>query len=198
MKVKGGFPLSFTDVLFITLTGLAGILALALLLINPPERKQAVQEPAVALIVVNWDDLSDDDVDIWVLDPGNGILSFRNKLVNMMALDRDDRGKSTDTFNNETVYINREVVSFRKLIPGSYYVNLHMYNKIDKDPINATVELVKLNPYSILYRETIVLTRVGQEEPIMQFIVTTDYAIEMGVVKRLFVNSNIFAAPPVG
>ena len=72
------------------------------------------------MVVVNWDRDSKLDVDIWVKDPLNNILSFTNKNVPGMHLERDDLGFQNDILNGKVINPgNQEVVHFTKLLQGT-------------------------------------------------------------------------------
>ena len=85
MYSRGGY-LAFVDFLFILLLAFISMFILALLLINPIPKKSDVVRKAEYIITLEWDDKSLDDVDIWVQDPVNNILSFRNKVAGLMHL----------------------------------------------------------------------------------------------------------------
>ena len=149
---------AFTDLLFNIVVGLAFLFLLAFILMNPIAKEKDVEEKSDFIIVLTWDDESGDDIDLWVRDPLGHILSFRNRGVGMMHLDRDDLGLSNDKVKGPDgkvvyVYRNKEVVSLRGYSKGEYLVNVHVYNKkLWKDGkmhrSNIKVELIKLNPYA--------------------------------------------------
>ena len=109
---------AFTDLLFNIVVGLAFLFLLAFILMNPIAKEKDVEEKSDFIIILTWDDESGDDIDLWVRDPLGHILSFRNRGVGMMHLDRDDLGLSNDKVQGADgkivyVYRNKEVVSLR-------------------------------------------------------------------------------------
>ena len=164
---------AFTDLLFNIVVGLAFLFLLAFILMNPIAKEKDVEEKSDFIIVLTWDDESGDDIDLWVRDPLGHILSFRNRGVGMMHLDRDDLGLSNDKVKGPDgkvvyVYRNKEVVSLRGYSKGEYLVNVHVYNKkLWKDGkmhrSNIKVELIKLNPYDEVTQAEFVGIGRGQE-----------------------------------
>ena len=164
---------AFTDLLFNIVVGLAFLFLLAFILMNPIAKEKDVEEKSDFIIVLTWDDESGDDIDLWVRDPLGHILSFRNRGVGMMHLDRDDLGLSNDKVKGPDgkvvyVYRNKEVVSLRGYSKGEYLVNVHVYNKkLWKDGkmhrSNIKVELIKLNPYAEVTQVEFVGIGRGQE-----------------------------------
>ena len=93
----------FIDLLFNMLVGFVFLFFIAYILINPIADEGKVDPPDVAMVVVNWDRDSKLDVDIWVKDPLNNILSFTNKNVPGMHLERDDLGFQNDILNGKVI-----------------------------------------------------------------------------------------------
>ena len=170
--------LAFVDFLFILLLAFISMFILALILINPVTKKSEVERKAEFLITLEWDKESRDDVDIWVEDPLGKVVSFRNKTVDVMHLDKDDLGQLNDTIrfpdgSTQVIHLNREVVTLRGWVEGEYTINAHMYNKRDRThpsnansyghPTNVKVEMLRINPYKILFEERFTLTHRGEE-----------------------------------
>ena len=170
--------LAFVDFLFILLLAFISMFILALILINPVTKKSEVERKAEFLITLEWDKESRDDVDIWVEDPLGKVVSFRNKTVDVMHLDKDDLGQLNDTIrfpdgSTQVIHLNREVVTLRGWVAGEYTINAHMYNKRDRShpsdansyghPTNVKVEMLRINPYKILFEEKFTLTHRGEE-----------------------------------
>jgi hypothetical protein len=160
--------LAFVDFLFILLLAFISMLILALLLINPVTKKSEVERKAEYIIVLEWDNDSQDDVDLWVRNPLKKHVSFKNKVEGLMHLDKDDLGRINDTLvlpdgTRQVILLNREVVSLRGWHEGEYVINVHMFNKRTTIPTNITVQMIKINPYKILFEEKIVLLKRGEE-----------------------------------
>lgn len=141
---------SFIDLLFLCLFGVLFLFFLAFLLIVPPVDDQKKKPKAEFLITLTWDSQTDDDVDLWIKDPGNNIMFFRQKEIGLMHLDRDDLGHSKDVVivNGQKIvqYSNQEIATIRGFIPGEWIINIHMYRKSYKSAANVNVRVDKLNP----------------------------------------------------
>ena len=178
--------LAFVDFLFILLLAFISMFMLALILINPVTKKTEVERKAEFLITLEWDKKSQDDVDIWVQDPQGQVVSFRNKTVGVMHLDKDDLGQVNDTIHfadgtSQVIYLNREVVTLRGWIQGEYIINVHMYNKRDRDisadfgeSTRVEVEMLRLNPYEILFAESFIMVSRGEEVTVRRIILNKD------------------------
>jgi len=175
---------AFTDLLFNIVVGLAFLFLLAFILMNPIAKEKDIEEKSDFIIVMTWDDESGDDIDLWVRDPAGRIVSFRNRGIGFMHLDRDDLGLSNDKVQGPDgrivyVYRNKEVVSLRGYSQGTYLVNAHVYNKkLWKDGkmrrSNIKIELIKLNPYSEVAQAEFVGVGRGQEFTAFHFTLNAD------------------------
>ena len=175
---------AFTDLLFNIVVGLAFLFLLAFILMNPIAKEKDIEEKSDFIIVMTWDDESGDDIDLWVRDPGGRIVSFRNRGIGFMHLDRDDLGLSNDKVQGPDgkivyVYRNKEVVSLRGYSEGTYLVNAHVYNKKPwKDGkqhrSNIKIELIKLNPYSEVAQAEFVAIGRGQEFTAFHFTLNAE------------------------
>lgn len=167
--------LSFVDLLFNVLMGFVFLFIVAFLMINPVAKQGDVVVPGEYMIIMSWTNTSQDDVDLWVKNPGNKTVSFTARDVEGMSLDRDDLGSVSDTIvvngKAEVIAINQEVVTIRGIEPGIYNITAHMYRKVSSDPTEITVEVVKLNPYRVVYKQTQIMTKDGQEKNFYQFTV---------------------------
>ena len=183
-KSKYGSNVAFTDLLFNIVVGLAFLFLLAFILMNPIAKEKDIEEKPDFIIVMTWDDESGDDIDLWVRDPQGNIVSFRNRGIGFMHLDRDDLGLSNDKIMGPDgkmiyVYRNKEVISLRGFIEGTYLVNAHVYNKKTwKDGAmhdsHIKVELIKLNPYSEVAQAEFIAVGRGQEFTAFHFTLDAD------------------------
>ena len=183
-KSKYGSNVAFTDLLFNIVVGLAFLFLLAFILMNPIAKEKDIEEKSDFIIVMTWDDESGDDIDLWVRDPAGRITSFRNRGIGFMHLDRDDLGLSNDQVQGPDgkiiyVYRNKEVISLRGFIEGTYLVNAHVYNKKTwKDGAmhdsHIKIELIKLNPYSEVVQAEFVGVARGQEFTAFHFTLDED------------------------
>src|SRR6056300_624089 len=85
--------LGFVDLLFNLLIGFVFLFLLAFILINPVAKKDTFEPKAEYLIVLTWNDRSRNDIDLWIKDDADNIVSFKGKDIALMNLDRDDLGQ---------------------------------------------------------------------------------------------------------
>lgn len=182
---------AFIDLLFNVLIGFVFLFIIAFILINPIAKKGDIVVPAEFLIVMTWPDKMADDLDLWVADNSGHLVGFNKRDSGTMYLDRDDLGLMNDitTINGDvvTVNINREVISIRTKAPNEYRVSVHLYKKaspydkklIDQEnvpvysTIPVTVEVIKINPYKVIYKHTQILKTHGQIANFPSFTVTS-------------------------
>lgn len=166
-------------------------------LINPISKSttEGIIPKSDFLISLEWNEKSTSDIDIWVKDPTGRVVSFLNKSDNGVFLDKDDIGTNSDIINLAdgtayTIEINREVINIRGFVPGVYTVNAHYYRGYDKD-LNLRYELVKMQPFALLFKGESVIHKMGEEVTLIRFEVDVE-----GIVRKIdrnfeaFVNDN--------
>ena len=144
--------LAFTDLLFNVLIGFAFMFIVAFILINPVEKDADIESKAEFMIIMEWDDKSAYDVDLWMEDPVGNIVGFPNMNAGLLHLDKDDLGQSNDRViladgTTKTIYLNREVMTIRGIVPGEYIVNNHLYSmkgQQSQGPIEVITKIIKL------------------------------------------------------
>ena len=170
--------LPFLDLLFNVLIGFVFLFIVSFLLINPIAKRADIEVKAEFLITVFWPDNLEDDVDIYVEDPIGNLVWFKSREPGLMHLDRDDLGKRNDEVVTAAGTIlfpeNREIVTLRGIVPGEYVVNVHCYFKVGPKPIPVTIQIDKINPYSVVLRETVDLTNKGEEITVTRFSVNSN------------------------
>lgn len=174
--------LAFTDLLFNILIGFAFMFIIAFLLINPVEKDAEVEAKAEFMIVMEWDDQSAYDIDLWMADPVGNIVGFPNMHAGLLHLDKDDLGQSNDTViladgSTKIIYLNREVMTIRGIVPGEYVVNNHLYSmkgQQKKGPMEVTTRVIKLNPYGEVHTGVVTLLHHGAEETVIRFTVNPE------------------------
>ncbi len=170
--------LPFVDLLFNVLIGFVFLFIVSFLLINPIAKRADIEVKAEFLITVMWPDDLEDDVDTYVEDPVGNLVWFRSREPGLMHLDRDDLGKRNDEVTTAAGTIlfpeNREIVTLRGVIPGEYIINIHMYFKVGQEPVPVTIQIDKINPYSVVLRETIELKNKGDEVTVARFSVKSN------------------------
>lgn len=167
--------LAFIDFLFILLLSFISWFMLAMLLVNPISKLSEIENKAEFLIILEWNSDSENDVDLWVQDPLGNILSFRNKSIGLMNIDKDDLGVKNDTIvlaegTKQIIRMNREVASIRGKVPGEYIINVNLYTKNDENPSYVKVQMIQVNPYKLVLEENVVLNDIGEEITINRII----------------------------
>ena len=177
MQRKYHTNLPFLDLLFNVLIGFVFLFIVSFLLINPIAKRADIEVKAEFLITVFWPDNLEDDVDIYVEDPAGNLVWFKSREPGLMHLDRDDLGKRNDEVVTAAGTIlfpeNREIVTLRGIVPGEYVVNVHCYFKVAADPVPVTIQIDKINPYSVVLRETVDLANKGEEITVTRFSVNS-------------------------
>jgi len=191
--------LFFTDLLFNLVVGLVCLFFLSLLLINPITEDKQIESKAEFIIMMDWPERSNSDIDLWVELPDGSVVGYQQKQAKMVTLERDDIGMATDTHLNrhgERVFnpINREIITVRGILEGEWTVNVHFYasRAIPADhvsgwkddppvvdgnriPVMVEVQVIKLNPtYKVYATKKILLTFQKEERTAARFIVDED------------------------
>jgi hypothetical protein len=206
---KGSTSTGFLDLLFNTLLLYVFLFIIAFVLIVPERKDSGIKTQAEFIVTLTWADASKDDVDIWVRDPLGNMIWYNNKENGLMHLDRDDLGSSNDVArlpNGQTVVYkhNQEIVTIRGFIPGEWIINVHMYNKNDKNSSTPViVQMIKLNPsYTEIFRKEIVMETYWEEVTMARFTMTEHGSIvEMSELYEKLIKSErtgvMQTTPPV-
>jgi len=161
----------FIDLLFNMLVGFVFMFFIAYILINPIADEGKVTPPDEAVIVINWPDNSKYDIDVWIKDPNGLIMSFTNKTIPGMHLEKDDLGFTGDSWKGSSLAIkNQEVVHITHLHEGVYNVSLHLYatHGVAEDQ-KVTVEFMTIKKFKKLGSKQVIMSKKGQEVPILSF-----------------------------
>jgi len=170
-------PRAFVDLLFLCLVGFAYLFIIAYLMIMPPVDEQQKKPKAEFLITSTWDSDTDDDVDLWIQNPGGDVMFFREKEIGLMHLDHDDIGRGRDivVVNGQRIVqnTNQEIATIRGIIPGEWIINIHMYSKRHSKPANINVRVDKLNPrFMTLTDRNYIMNARGEEITVLRFSMT--------------------------
>ena len=182
----------FYDMLFNMLIAFVFCFIIALLAMNPKATKTGdIPAKAEFIITLSWPDMDPNDIDLWVQGPSGESTWFRNREVDLMYLDRDDRGNSNNTImvNGRKVInpLRQEVVTIRSIVPGEYVVNAHYYETKDIDssdpragqPVEVSVSVVKVNPKAeVVYYGQATLEGRGKEATLARFTVTPEGGVD--------------------
>ena len=176
--------IAFVDLLFNILIGFVFLFIIAFILINPVAKKSDIEKKAEFLVVMTWPDKNIDDIDLWLRDPSGNLIGFRTPSKGFSHLERDDLGDKNDMIfvNGETLFIenNTETITIRGILQGDYDVSTHFYRRkieASKETIPVTVTVSKLNPYSIVYKQTINLDFEGDIKNFYTFTLDKDGAV---------------------
>ena len=165
------------DLLFNLLVGFVFLFFIAYVLINPIAKQGIITPPDKIIIEARWTKASIADIDLWMMDPSQHILSFQNKVIPGAHLEKDDLGATNDTVwvNGQKVTNpnNNEVIHIQTLQPGTYRVSVHMYNnRTEPGPHTVTVKIRSIDPYRVLVEKEVQLKKFGQEIGIVSFKVS--------------------------
>lgn len=174
MPDRRALSIGFLDSLFILLLAL-----LVLTIPKVPEGKPAPEQPAVFLLETTWNDTSCSDIDTWLRTPRGKKVWYANKQSGIHSLDRDDLGCRSDSVTRpdgttKTLHVNHEAITFRGWETGRYTVNLFVFYWNDDAPISATVRLVRLTPYQVVYENQVELSQKGQEVTLFSWDIDAD------------------------
>lgn len=184
---KYDFRTAFIDLLINVLTGIVFLFMITTLLIqNKTKEDPGVKKDAQYVINISWNSDINCDVDLWVQDPRNRVVSYQSKDVGVMNLERDDQGWTNDVVimqnNDQTIQQldNSETWVLRGKMAGKFTVNLHLYScTIEGRPLQlgevidipVKVELVRLNPdLKKKVEGTYTLHQVWEEITIFNFV----------------------------
>lgn len=179
------FRTAYIDLLLNLLTTILAMFIVAMMAVNVAKKDQpGIKKDAQLVMNVTWDDFTDCDVDIWAEDPAGNIVSFQNKSIGLMHIERDDLGFRGDMTEQLTGDVdpeqkNTETWVLRGKMAGPYTLNIHLYacriegvqlGVAEKTSIPVTVELIKLNPdYSVVKKEIVTFTEVWEEKNLFVF-----------------------------
>lgn len=162
----------FIDVLFCCLLMLVAIL----FLLKTEEEKTKMRPPNVLYeVILTWDVSSADDLDLYVQSASGHRVSFNRREGgegSLISLDHDALGSRNNTLpasGGTIVKFHEEKVSFRGVVEGENIVTVHVYSKVDENPVKATIKLIKIKPFKEVVVKEKVFSVVGQEKTAFRF-----------------------------
>ncbi len=173
----------FYDMLFNMLIAFVFCFIVALIAMNPKATKAGdVPSKAEFLISVSWPDRNPNDIDTWVEDPAGNLVWFKQPNAGLMHLDRDDRGEANDAIvidgRRIESPIRQEVVTLRGIVPGEFTVNVQYYQSRDRQPVDVTVSILKVNPRAeVVFHGERRLERQGEEATAARFTLRADGSV---------------------
>jgi hypothetical protein len=182
VRSRGEFPgIATVDVCINLVLVFAVLLRLSMVMANAEQQKNQQTTHGAFLVKINWPSESNDDVDLYVSDPLNQIVYFRQKQVGLMSLDRDDTGREQNmvTLPDGRVVqsqFNEEQVNIRGIVEGEYVVNVHLYRKSDDHPTKVEVALFKSGAGGDMeiHKQMVTLSAEREEETAFRFTLTRD------------------------
>ncbi len=170
----------FTDLLFNALLGFTFLFLIAIVFMNPQHQREGAKLKAEYIITINWPETRTDDIDLWVQDPTGEVVSYLQREVAWMHLDRDDRGDINDKViieGKEIIHpLNQEIVTLRGFVPGEYVVNIYYYE--DRSPgesVPVSVKIERVNPvFKLVYVNQLELKQVDDELTATRFTLKND------------------------
>lgn len=185
---KFDFRTAYIDLLINLLTGTVVLFILTTLLIAPiTKNNEGIKKNADYVITMEWPENIDCDVDLWLRDPQNNIISYKSPENGLMYIERDDMGRRNDIhlLDGKDVIVdpdNKEYATLRGTIAGEYILNAHVYSCFDTVKggammpgssvnIPLVVEIIKINPsYYVVKRIELVMDKVWQEKTVIRFV----------------------------
>jgi len=187
---KFDFRTAYIDILIALLMGTVVIFMLTTLLIAPiVQQNEGIRKNADYVITMEWPVGVDCDLDLWVRDPQNNVVSYRFMEAGLMYFERDDMGKRRSVYqlDNKEIVIdpdNKEYVTFRGTFSGEYIVNVHVYSCIETEgtgskgmgqgsmiDVPVTIEVVRINPkYMVVKTIEMKMDSVWQEKTATRFV----------------------------
>jgi hypothetical protein len=180
---RAGILLSYVDMLLV-------IVAILIVSVAPKKVADGVHVEAQYLVTIEWDRMSDDDIDLWGSGPPDAAKPcfYDNLEAGALFLDRDSRGYMDDKLNvdGQAVYLpHKEVMTLRGVIPGRYVYGIQLYKGRPSDDgrvrdphalaIAVHVEVMKLNPkVTVIFRKDFMLDYEGDAVNVWAMDVSPD------------------------
>lgn len=193
-KRYGDFKLGYIDFLSATVGVFAVLIMMAMALITIAKKEnEGIKKNAQFVFTATWSENIDCDVDIWVRDPNNVLISYKHPEGGVTYIERDDMGHRKDMtyVNDELVVVNpenKEYATVRGIIPGEWIVNVHLYScqYISEEEgslgqplgfkpgapyeLPVSIEIIKINPdYETVFEADMKFTSIWQELTALQF-----------------------------
>lgn len=103
---------------------LLGTVIILLMAVNPPAAQDSAKALAKYTMHMSWNPAVDTDMDIYVWEPNwKCTISYQHQDCGFIHVDRDDRGHSQGTRNEEIIMFGDDVPD------GDYYFSMHSYRQ---------------------------------------------------------------------
>jgi hypothetical protein len=169
------FTVPFIDLLFNLVLSLLSLFLLLIVLINPPKPVDGnTKLLGDYQLIIKWQDKSNHDVDLWLTN-GLTTCSFVSRQTEFCSLERDDVGPDNTIDMTHLLDENKEVITIRKAIPGTYIAAIHFYaQRLGPDPI-VQWALVKMQPHSKIVTSGVKTMSIrGQEITLIRFVIDSN------------------------
>lgn len=155
------------------LDALTCLILVILVAIAPPPKPPTAPTLGFYAVVVEWPARNQDDVDMYVRDPG-GQIAYFNSLSSpdaVMHLEHDDLGAFNECVTNPACLNlpNQERTIIRQVVPGQFAVDVHMYLKNQPGSTPVTVTLWSLASGGAITTTHVMLTHQAQVDAAFQF-----------------------------
>lgn len=141
---------------------------IAHLTINQRHTPPALKTLGVYAITQNTPNYNPNDVDLWVQDPQGNTAYYASEQAGLMNLQHDVIPGTTD-YNGHGDPCDCEETIIRGTIPGTYTVNVVMYDQIDSKSEPITITLWKLHGVVMEKQRVVQLQKVGQQITAFRF-----------------------------
>ena len=205
MRSRYGTNVAFLDAILNSLMGISALFIISFLLIREDNKRTDTPEPPVQMLVtMTWPTegaASNTDLDLWLAwgDSQDQAVGFRSPVREGMALERDDLGDRSDFVLSkgkkkmEVIPINQEVIAMRHIPQDEITINaMYYFNKDKAVPTPCTVQVVKLNPYVVIYEGVHTLTQRGDEHTFIRFTMNEEGEL---IDKHFRQKSIVYARP---
>jgi len=129
----------FKDLITIILLSVIVLFVIIMIHINPPtsDVNKVLEQPGRLSVELIWDPKLNVDLDLWVKQGHSSSVGYARKEIGSLNLVRDDLGAVGSDLD-----INYENIFARKIRPGEYIINAHLYNlNFNKLPVTALVKI---------------------------------------------------------
>ena len=206
MRSRYGSNTAFLDMTLNVMMGISALFIISFLLIRQDNKKVDLPEPPVQMLVtMTWPTegaASATDLDLWISWGNNQdqAVGFRSPVREGIALERDDLGnRGGDAYiskgknKKEVIPINQEVIAMRHIPQDEITINaMYYFNKDKSVPTPCTVQVVKLNPYVVIYEGVHTLTQRGDEHTFIRFTMNDEGEL---IDKNFRQKSIVYARP---
>lgn len=136
------------------------------------------------MIVLDWPDNRDVDLDLWLKNQYGSLVYYKNKELPNISLDRDSRGNITNQSrvdgSKDVRSGNEEIITIRTILPGTYQIAVVYYNDEEHKSsdhslernIDYTVKVIKINPtLQVVFEEQHHMSQMREVQKVVTFTI---------------------------